>query len=61
MTEARNGLTYAEAGVDIDAGTRMVDLIKPHVRKTRRPFAAEHAGPRSIANDQGPSSSGAVA
>ena len=31
------GLTYAQAGVDIDAGTRMVELIKPHVRSTRRP------------------------
>ena len=44
MTEARNGLTYADAGVDIDAGTRMVDLIKPHVRKTRRPGADAELG-----------------
>src|SRR3954468_23674710 len=29
-------LTYADAGVDIDAGNRMVELIKPHVRSTRR-------------------------
>jgi hypothetical protein len=28
------GLTYAEAGVDIDAGNRMVELIKPLVRST---------------------------
>lgn len=33
----RNGLTYAQAGVDIDAGNRMVDLIKPLVRATARP------------------------
>jgi phosphoribosylaminoimidazole (AIR) synthetase len=26
---ADKGLTYAEAGVDIDAGNRMVELIKP--------------------------------
>jgi phosphoribosylformylglycinamidine cyclo-ligase len=37
MALRRNGLTYAEAGVDIDAGNRMVELIKPLVRSTRRP------------------------
>lgn len=31
-----NGLTYAQAGVDIDAGNAMVDAIKPLVRSTRR-------------------------
>ncbi|MGV6872456.1 phosphoribosylformylglycinamidine cyclo-ligase [Pseudochelatococcus sp. B33] len=35
----RNGLTYAEAGVDIDAGNAMVEAIKPLVRATRRPGA----------------------
>src|ERR1700712_1639973 len=34
MTE--NGLTYAQAGVDIDAGNRLVDLIKPLVKATAR-------------------------
>ncbi|MDP3257874.1 MAG: phosphoribosylformylglycinamidine cyclo-ligase, partial [Bosea sp. (in: a-proteobacteria)] len=34
-----NGLTYAQAGVDIDAGNAMVDAIKPLVRATRRPGA----------------------
>lgn len=38
------GLTYADAGVDIDAGARMVDLIKPHVRSTRRPGADAEIG-----------------
>jgi phosphoribosylformylglycinamidine cyclo-ligase len=33
---ADKGLTYAEAGVDIDAGNRMVELIKPLVRSTAR-------------------------
>jgi phosphoribosylformylglycinamidine cyclo-ligase len=28
------GLTYAESGVDIDAGDRVVDLIKPALRRT---------------------------
>jgi phosphoribosylformylglycinamidine cyclo-ligase len=37
-------LTYAEAGVDIDAGNRMVDLIKPHVRSTRRRGADAEIG-----------------
>src|SRR5947209_12064654 len=32
----KNGLTYAQAGVDIDAGNRMVELIKPLVRATAR-------------------------
>ena len=36
---ADKGLTYAEAGVDIDAGNRMVELIKPLVRSTARPGA----------------------
>lgn len=31
------GLTYKDAGVDIDAGNRAVDLIKKHVRKTMGP------------------------
>lgn len=31
------GATYAEAGVDIDAGDRAVELIKPKVRATYRP------------------------
>ncbi|KAJ2889781.1 Bifunctional purine biosynthetic protein ade1, partial [Coemansia aciculifera] len=30
------GLTYSDAGVSIDAGNRLVDLIKPIVRATRR-------------------------
>jgi len=32
--KGHNGLTYAQAGVDIDAGNRMVDLIKPWWRAT---------------------------
>ncbi len=31
-----NGLTYAQAGVDIDAGERLVDAIKPLARSTAR-------------------------
>jgi phosphoribosylformylglycinamidine cyclo-ligase len=36
MADEERGLTYAQAGVDIDAGNRMVDLIKPLVRATAR-------------------------
>jgi phosphoribosylformylglycinamidine cyclo-ligase len=40
----RNGLTYSDAGVDIDAGNLMVEKIKPHVRSTRRPGADTEIG-----------------
>ena len=36
MADGKNGLTYAASGVDIDAGSRLVDLIKPMVRATAR-------------------------
>ncbi len=39
MKDGKNGLTYAEAGVDIDAGNALVEKIKPLVRSTRRPGA----------------------
>ncbi len=32
----KNGLTYRDAGVDIDAGNALVDRIKPLVKATRR-------------------------
>jgi len=35
---------YAAAGVDIDAGNRMVELIKPHLRRTARPGADAEIG-----------------
>ena len=37
MTEKKNGLTYADAGVDIDAGNDLVERIKPAARRTNRP------------------------
>ena len=40
----RNGLTYSDAGVDIDAGNLLVDKIKPAVRSTRRPGADGEIG-----------------
>ena len=42
--ESRNGMTYADAGVDIDAGNAMVETIKPLVRSTRRPGADAEIG-----------------
>jgi phosphoribosylaminoimidazole synthetase len=44
MTERPNGLTYAEAGVDIDAGEALVDAIKPLAKSTRRPGAEASLG-----------------
>ena len=44
MAEKERGLTYAQAGVDIDAGNRMVELIKPLVRATARPGADSEIG-----------------
>ena len=40
MTDKKNGLTYSDAGVDIDAGNNMVEKIKPLVKSTRRAGAA---------------------
>ena len=39
-----DNLTYAAAGVDIDAGNAMVEAIKPLVRATRRPGADAEIG-----------------
>lgn len=45
MTDAReNGLTYADAGVDIDAGNALVDRIKPAAAATRRPGVMDGLG-----------------
>jgi phosphoribosylformylglycinamidine cyclo-ligase len=43
-TRRANGLTYADAGVDIDAGNRLVDMIKPLVRATARAGADAEIG-----------------
>ncbi|MBE7185154.1 MAG: phosphoribosylformylglycinamidine cyclo-ligase [Methylobacterium mesophilicum] len=44
MNERRDGATYAQAGVDIDAGNLLVEKIKPIVRTTLRPGAGEIGG-----------------
>ena len=44
MSESRKPLTYAESGVDIDTGNRIVDRIRPLARATRRPGASAELG-----------------
>lgn len=41
---ARAKLTYARAGVSVDAGNDLVQIIKPYVRATRRPGADVEIG-----------------
>ncbi|WP_396593105.1 phosphoribosylformylglycinamidine cyclo-ligase [Brevundimonas sp. R86498] len=43
-TPAPTGLTYAEAGVDIDAGEMLVDHIKPLAKSTARPGSEPSLG-----------------
>ncbi|WP_363348038.1 phosphoribosylformylglycinamidine cyclo-ligase [Methylocystis echinoides] len=44
MQEKARGLSYSDAGVDIDAGNRLVDMIRPFVRATRRAGADGEIG-----------------
>ena len=37
MSTQKTGITYADAGVDIDAGNELVDRIKPAAKRTTRP------------------------
>ena len=36
MIEQNKGLSYSDAGVDIDAGNKLVERIKPSLKKTNR-------------------------
>ncbi len=36
MSDGKTGITYADAGVDIDAGNALVDRIKPAAKRTKR-------------------------
>jgi len=44
MSDEKTSLTYAGAGVDIDAGNALVEAIRPLVRATRRPGADAEIG-----------------
>ncbi len=44
MSHGKNGLTYAQAGVDIDAGNELVERIKPAAAATARPGVMEGLG-----------------
>jgi len=44
MTEQKQSLTYADAGVDIDAGNALVDRIKPAAKRTMRSGVASGLG-----------------
>src|ERR1700756_3588574 len=44
MSDNKPGLTYSSSGVDIDAGNRLVDQIKPMVRATARAGADAEIG-----------------
>jgi phosphoribosylaminoimidazole synthetase len=42
--KSQDGLTYKDAGVDIDEGERLVELIKPAAKSTARPGAEAALG-----------------
>src|SRR5271163_2662969 len=44
MNTRRNGITYKDSGVDIDAGEALVARIAPAARATRRPGAGAELG-----------------
>ena len=44
QNEEPKGLTYAQAGVSVDAGNALVEAIKPFVRATRRSGADAEIG-----------------
>ena len=44
MTDKKNALTYAQAGVDIDAGNALVRAIAPLAKATRRAGAESDLG-----------------
>jgi phosphoribosylformylglycinamidine cyclo-ligase len=44
MTDQTNSYTYRDAGVDIDAGERAVQLMKAHVRRTFTPSVLADLG-----------------
>jgi phosphoribosylformylglycinamidine cyclo-ligase len=44
MSDLKNSITYADAGVDIDAGNELVVRIKPAAKSTKRPGVMDGLG-----------------
>ncbi|MBI1373460.1 MAG: phosphoribosylformylglycinamidine cyclo-ligase [Phycisphaera sp.] len=44
MADSKKGMTYAASGVDIDAGDRMVGMIKHHMQRTYGPRVIDRHG-----------------
>ena len=44
VTSSETSLTYRDAGVDIDAGNKLVDAIKPMIKATDRPGVTGNIG-----------------
>lgn len=44
MTDENKGLSYADAGVDIEAGQTLVERIKPAAKRTERPGVMDGLG-----------------
>ena len=43
-TDQRGGLTYKDAGVDIEAGAQLIERIAPAAKTTRRPELLDGLG-----------------
>ena len=44
MVDQNKGLSYLDAGVDIDAGNELVKRIKPNLKMTSRPGVLSSIG-----------------
>ena len=44
MIDQNKGLSYSDAGVDIDAGNELIQRIKPNLKKTMRPGVVSSIG-----------------
>ena len=44
MEENKTSLTYQDAGVSIETGNALIDRIKPHAKRTKRPEVLGNLG-----------------